>query len=219
MSKMEIHNLTLVHPARFIVHGPSCSGKSSFVEKILKYMREMFGFLFDTITYVSGRSFPCLKVNKLNNISTSYLRSMNSNERNLIIFDDNMNVDSNDPLMSDLFTNMSHHLNISVIFILQNLFPKGKFMKDISVNATYIVLMSNPRDKLQVKTLSYQIDGDSGGFYFNRFKDATKNKPFSYLFLDFNQTTPDQLRVRTNIFPEDEPKIVYFKESQFNRHN
>ena len=114
--------------------------------------------------------------------------------------------------MSDLFTNMSHHLNITVIFILQNLFPKGKFMKDISVNATYIVLMTNPRDKLQIKTLSYQIDGDSGSFYFKCYKDATKDNPFSYLFLDFNQTTPEILRVRTNIFPDDEPKIVYIKE-------
>ena len=212
-----IYDLRLIHPARFIIHGPSCSGKSTFVWNLLKNSKQLFGFNFDSITYVSGRSFPKENsvngkiIRKLTNFVEDDLKNINSMQNNIIIFDDNMNVESNDPLLSDMFTNMSHHLNITIIFIMQNLFPKGKFMKDISVNATYIVLMSNPRDKLQIKTLSYQIDGDSGAFYFNCFKDATKNNPFSYLFLDFNQTTPDALRVRTNIFPNDEPKIVYKK--------
>ena len=215
---MKFYDTTLEHPGRFIIYGPSCSGKTTFVEKLLKNMSNLFGFNFDKIIYVSGRSFPQfndingIKIIKISNFSKSYLENINPKKKNLMIFDDNMNVESNNPLMSELFTNISHHLNITVIFILQNLFPKGKFMKDISVNATYIILMSNPRDKLQIKTLCYQIDGESGGFYFNCYKDATKNKPYSYLFLNFNQSCPDELRVRTNIFPEDETKVVYIKE-------
>ena len=215
---MKIYDTTLIHPARMIVFGPSGSGKSTFVEKILTYMKEMFGFKFDTITYVSGRSFPKINsihgipIKKLCEFTENHIKKINSNKRNLIIFDDSMNDVANNPLMSELFTNMSHHLNISVILILQNLFPKGRFMKDMSVNATYLVLANNPRDKLQVKTLSYQIDGDSGNFYFNCYKDATNNKAFSYLLIDFNQTTPEEIRVRTNIFPNDEEKIVYIKQ-------
>ena len=39
------------------------------------------------------------------------------------------------------------------------------------------------------------------------FKDAT-SAPFSYLLLDFKQCTPDKLRLRTKVFP-DETTVVY----------
>ncbi len=130
---------------------------------------------------------------------------MNLSSKNLLILDDNMHNVANDIIISDLFTKLSHHKNISVILLVQNLFPKSKYMRDISSNSTYIVLMSNPRETLQIKTLSSQIDGANSSFILNCYNDATKNKPFTYLFLDFDQSTPDEVRVRTNIFPNEEP--------------
>jgi len=126
------------------------------------------------------------------------------NKKHLFIIDDNMHKSANDIIISDLFTKTSHHKNISVIILVQNLFPKSKYMRDISSNSTYIVLMSNPRENLQIKTLSSQIDGANSNFILNCYNEATKNKPFSYLFLDFDQNTSDDVRVRTNIFPDEE---------------
>ena len=51
-------DLTLKHPRRFIIYGPSGSGKTTFVEKLLYFMRELFGFYFDDIIYCFGQSFP-----------------------------------------------------------------------------------------------------------------------------------------------------------------
>ena len=120
----------------------------------------------------------------------------------------------NDIFISDLFTKLSHHKNITVVLILQNLFPKSKYMRDISTNSTYIVLMSTPRENLQVKTLSSHIDGADPKYILNCYNFATKNKPFSYLFLDFDQETPVEIRVRTNIFPDEGTTTAFVKISK-----
>ena len=203
-------DLTLKHPRRFIIYGPSGSGKSTFVEKLLLHMKELFGFNFDKIIYSSGQAFPNfdsihgIKINKYNKIDEDLLENLSPLNKNLIIIDDNMHTVANDILISDLFTKISHHKNISVILLVQNLFPKSKYMRDLSSNSTYLILMSNPRETLQIKTLSAQIDGANNNFILKCFNEATKNKPFSYLFLDFDQNTPDEIRVRTNIFPDEE---------------
>jgi len=204
------YDLTLTHPSRFIIYGPSGSGKSTFVENMLQHMKELFGFYFDKIIYCSGQSFPSFQeihgipIEMIASINQSQINQINPDLNNIIILDDNMHEVSNDLLISDLFTKLSHHKNITVILLVQNLFPKSKYMRDISLNSTYLVLMSNPREKQQIKTLSTQIDGSDSLFIFKAYLSATKNKPFSYLFLDFEQNTPDEVRVRTSIFPNEE---------------
>ena len=203
------YDLTFKHPRRMLIYGPSGSGKSKFVENILIHMFELFDFYFDSIIYCSGQSFPKfdtihgININKVNTIDNDLINNLNENERNLIILDDNLYYFVNEKIISDLFTKLSHHKNIFVIILVQNLFPKSKYMRDISLNSTYIVLMANPRDNRQVRTLSYQIDGADSLFIWNCYNYVTKNKPFSYILLDFDQESPQEIRVRTNIFPNE----------------
>ena len=217
---MKFYDLTLKHPSRIIIYGPSGSGKSTFIEKLLYFMLEMFGFYFENIIYCSGQAFPNfesvhgIRLIKSMNIDKELLETIDPEKKNLIIIDDNMHNVVNDILISDIFTKLSNHKNITVVLILQNLFPKSKYMRDISTNSTYIVLMSNPRENLQVKTLSSQVDSANSSYLLECYNDATANKPFSYLFVDFNQSTPPEMRVRTNIFPDEEPQYVYLKISQ-----
>ena len=44
-------------------------------------------------------------------------------ERNFIVFDDLMNQSKRDKRIANLFTNGSHHRNLSVIYIVQNIPP------------------------------------------------------------------------------------------------
>lgn len=62
------------------------------------------------------------------------------NLRNLIIVDDLMAECTKDANMTSLFTRGSHHRNLSVIFIVQNLFHAGKETRTISLNAQYLVI-------------------------------------------------------------------------------
>ena len=62
------------------------------------------------------------------------------NKRNLILFD-GQNIDaSKDKRIVNLFTRGSHHRNLSVIYIVQNLFYQGKGSCSISLNSQYLVL-------------------------------------------------------------------------------
>ena len=53
----------------------------------------------------------------------------------LVIFDDMMR--EFDVNVVDLFTRLSHHLSISVIFICQNIFHRNKGQRDVSLNSHY----------------------------------------------------------------------------------
>ena len=109
--------------------------------------------------------------------------------------------------MCDLFTKGSHHRNISVILITQNLFHQGKFCRDISLNAKYIVVLKNVREREQFSHLARQVlPHDSKGLS-DAYLNATE-EPHGYLVLHLSLDTNDRLRFLTCIFLE-EPPIFY----------
>ena len=110
------------------------------------------------------------------------------NKRNLIVFDDQMIDASKDKRIVNLFTRGSHHRNLSVIYIVQNLFHQGKGSRSISLNSHYLVLFKNPRDKLQILTLAKQMYPGQTDFFLNQYEEAVK-RPFGYLLIDLKTTT------------------------------
>lgn len=139
--------------------------------------------------------------------------STDPSTRKLIIIDDLMREATNNTIV-DLFTKGSHHKNLSVIFITQNVFHKGQ--RDISLNTNYIVLFKNPRDRAQIQHLARQVYPEDSKFLQEAYQDATL-KPFSYLLIDLKQSTPDEFRFRSCIFPDDEYQCIYLpKYSKYN---
>lgn len=131
----------------------------------------------------------------------------------LIVIDDLMR-ESSDESVIDLFTKNSHHLSASVVFICQNIFYKGKAQRDISLNSHYMCIFKNPRDRRQFTTLSGQVCPQNAAYMKEIFEDAT-SVPYGYLILDLTQTTPDHLRYRTNIFPDDKPSNIVYVPKNF----
>lgn len=122
----------------------------------------------------------------------------------LVIMDDlMMEADKN---VVGIFTRASHHRNLSVFFLTQNLFHKGQ--RDISLNSNYIVVFKNPRDRAQIAHFARQICPENARYVQEAFADATA-KPFGYLLFDLKQTTPENCRLRTDIFPDDSHTVVY----------
>jgi hypothetical protein len=100
------------------------------------------------------------------------------------------------------FTKGSDHRNISVVLITHNLFHQGRFSKDMSLNAKYLIVFQNMSDNNQFAYLVRQVYAeDSNGLYESYF-DATQ-RPHDYLLLDFALDTDDRLRFRTRIFPSE----------------
>ncbi len=85
----------------------------------------------------------------------------------------------------------------------QNLFPKSKNSRTISLNCDYIVLMNNPRDRAQIGFLSRQIFPKNSKYLIEAYEDSTETKQFGYLFIDLSQTTKSNHRLQTSIFPTD----------------
>ena len=56
-----------------------------------------------------------------------------------------------DSSMMKVFTETSHHQNISVIFMTQNIFHQGRRAGTISLNTQYMVLLENATDRQQIK--------------------------------------------------------------------
>ena len=82
------------------------------------------------------------------------------------------------------------------------MFPKYKVSRIIGLNAQYIVAFKNPRDATQVTHLARQMYPGRVKYMQEAFKDAT-SCPYDYVLLDLKQETPEHLRLRTNVFPEE----------------
>jgi len=129
------------------------------------------------------------------------LESMiNPSLRNLVVIDDLMQELSNDPRITSLFTKGCHHRNLSAIFILQNIFHRGKELRDMSLNCHYLVLFKSPRDSRQINHLAKQMFPGYVKYIQESFQHAT-SRPYGYLLCDLKPETPTDFRLRTNVFP------------------
>ena len=138
------------------------------------------------------------------------------NISNLIVIDDQMIEAEKDNRIVNLFTKGSHHRNLSVIYIVQNLFHQGKGNRSISLNSHYLVLFKNPRDKLQILTLAKQMYPSETAWFIKEYEEAVR-RPYRYLFVDLKPTTPDRCRLRTNVLPGEERFDKGFEENRISQ--
>lgn len=199
----------LQHPFSMMLAGPSGVGKSWFLKDLLKFRREMIGPTPENIVWFYG-----IRQNLFDEIdNVTFVEGFPSNYRDylstnsLIIIDDLMAECGDDKRMSYLFTKGSHHLNISVVFVTQNIFHHGKEMRCISLNAHYLVLFKNRRDVSQISHLGRQLYPRKLKFFQEVYEDATKNA-YSYLLIDLKNHSDERMRLRTQIFPN-QTQFVY----------
>jgi len=102
-------------------------------------------------------------------------------------------------IVSQLFTNGSHHRDISLVLITQNLYHQGLSTRDISLNSKYIVVFKNPREKTQIVHLARQVYPEKNSSFYKTYLEVCKD-PLTYIFLDLTQSINGLLRFRTKIF-------------------
>ncbi|GFY04087.1 uncharacterized protein TNCV_1198651 [Trichonephila clavipes] len=110
-----------------------------------------------------------------------------------------MNSLTND--IAQMFTVGSHHKNFSIILITQNLFPRIRVARDISLNVHYIILFRNNRDQPQIACFGRQVFPDRSKFFMGAYKKATAEK-YQYLLVDCILTTDEELRLRQLLLPD-----------------
>ena len=133
--------------------------------------------------------------------------SLSPEQRNILVLDDQMAVASSSKSVADLFTKGSHHRNLTVIYLVQNVYNQGKSQRTISLNSHYSVVFRNGRDASQFRTMAYQICPSGGQWLVDAFTDAT-SKQYGYLVLNHHPSTPEDQTVVTNIFPGEQ--LTYY---------
>ena len=196
------------HPFTLLLAGPIASGKTFFVQKFLTFLSEIMVPIPEEIFFYYSEwqeSYRRMPGEVIFKEGLPDIENLPPGRRRLIIIDDLMC--ESDERVTRLFTKGSHHRDISVIHIVQNLFNKHKEQRTINLNSHYIVLFKNPRDASQITHLAKQMYPGQTRYMQEAYKSAT-SKPFGYLLVDLKQDTPEHLRLRTNIFPG-EQHIVF----------
>ena len=209
-------DVRLQNPFSLLCVGPSGSGKTQWTKRLLEHGSEMMTQFPDRIVWCYSEYQPAYadilkqfpQIEFVEGIPPDVNDMFDPNVNNMIIIDDLMEQAAGDKKVCNLFTKSCHHRNLSVIFILQNLFYQGKESRTISLNSHYMTIFRSVRDKSQIVHLAKQMYPGKTKFMQESYDDATK-EPYGYLFVDLRPQTPDQLRLRTNIFPNDSPHYVY----------
>ena len=129
-------DLRMKHPFTCIVSGMTGCGKSYFVRNLLRNIKELVHPLPERLIWLYGQDQPLYHTLKEEIPNIEFYRGippdLNNDEffdtttPNLVIIDDLMTDCKNDENLTKLFTIGSHHKNLSIIFIVQNLFLKGR---------------------------------------------------------------------------------------------
>ena len=180
----------LQHPFTMMISGPTSCGKTTLVKQILyndviqpKLQRIVWLYkrwqpLYDTI---KSNVWPPVEFIQGLPIGLENDDFFDPNINNLLVLDDLASISGKDSRITDLFTEGSHHRNLSVMSINQNLFSS----KDPTQrrNCHYIVIFNNPVDKQQLMTLARQMYPGQSEYFMDAFNKATR-KPRGYMLID-----------------------------------
>jgi hypothetical protein len=215
-----VDDLSFQSPSIITLVGATSSGKSTFVYKLLHYGRELFTENPTEILYCYSCYQPLYdKISvELPNISfheglpdENTIKEFGAKQyHKIIVLDDLMSKVTSSPVILDLFCQYSHHLNITVMFITQNIFHSGKCSRSLNLNSHYYILFKNKRDINQIKTLGRQLFPGRTDFLLHSYLDAT-SKPYGYLLVDLHPKSNEKFMLRTNLFPDDGDCLVYMK--------
>ena len=148
----------LQHPFTMMASGPTSCGKTTFVKNILMqkkiepwpqrivWLYKHWQPAYDIIKYA-------LNVEFIQGIPLSL--DFHPNIRNICVIDDLMSEIAKDSRITQLFTEGSHHCNLSVLILNQNMYHN----KDPTQrrNCQYLALWNCPSDKSQIMTRLYGV--------------------------------------------------------------
>ena len=202
--------LPLKHPFTATVAGPTGCGKTQFTFRLIENAEQMIDPPPRKIWYCYGEYQPLFaKYPHVNfNEGLPDISNFDGKEPSLLIIDDLMQ-ETNDTV-ANIFTKVSHHRNVSVLYLTQNLFLKNKHSRTISLNSHYLVLFKNPRDAGQFAVLARQMYPSGSKFAVEAFRNATE-RPYGYLLVDLKPDTEEKLRLRAKIFPDEQTEVYVRK--------
>lgn len=219
-------------PMRCVINGPSLSGKSYLIIRLLQNRYQLFDQNFSQIVYVFPDSMEESRADYLrdlkkvdaNMIFCEGLQNLDLEElkfgksHKLIIFDDMMQELADNPMISNLVSRESHHFNISYIITTQNFYFKGKYSLDVRRNASDLILFPDKTDNTALSLIGSKKYSQHPKILNHSMRWLEENVPIKanrYLVIDCNSLSnlPSKMSIRTQIIPESgksEPQPLFF---------
>ena len=198
-----------------VVCGPSRAGKSSFIVNLLRKSHDIYD-------RTPGKVMYCYKVHQqefdgMQDIVQEFRKGIPSVEEleefsqttsnGTIVIDDLAEEMTKD--FTQFFTTYSHHMDLSVIFVCHQIYSKNPAFRTIALNTSYFIIFRTPRDTISISTLLRQHSPENWKTLRDMYNNAT-SEPYSYFFIDFQSSTPDWKRYRSNILYENgKPMKLY----------
>lgn len=195
-------------PFTLILSGATGSGKTQWLLKFLNNIDDLIDPAPVKILYCYGEMNESIIALKNKGIETYNgipdIELVKSQEKPLLLILDDLMLNMKNDFIDLLFTRGSHNWNTSVIFVTQSLY--GRDIKTARANSHYLVLMRNPSAQLHIRTLGSQLFPRRLNYFMDSYNDATK-EPFSYMVINMHPNAPENLRLSTNIFPNEKNTI------------
>ena len=204
----EQRKVVFIHPFTMMIVGMTGTGKTTLLPKVIDRIDTEPG----TMIYMYRHWQPMYskmrkmypKMRFVQGIPRDFdVDKFDKNTCNIIIIDDLMSTACKDGRITSLFTDGSHHCNISVISLSQNMF----YGKDPTQrrNCQYLILFNNPVDMQAIMIFARQMNPQNPSQVWNEYKAAVE-KPFGYIVIDCKATTPNAHRLNPNCLNETDSK-------------
>ena len=205
-NEISLEDFKFKHPFNLICFGTTQSGKTIFTKKLLENWKYLISIDKKNIKVLWSFSESKPKINVNKNLEIIWLKRLpelndiKQIQPDIIVIDDQMDDINKDTVK--IFTVDSHAYNISVIFLVQNLFNRNKFMRSITINSHYFVAMRGLRNEQQLEILTRQTFGNKSKKILEIFREMT-TKPYSYLILDLHPNSKRETAIKTRIFKDE----------------
>ena len=192
----------LEKPFRLIIGGASGCGKTSILKEIID--KNHFASPFEKIVYCYPdyldeipTEFDQIVEYRSGICDLEFFTALPKNT--LLLFDDMMSECGESKNIMKLFSVIARKKNISIIFLVQNVYDNSKHFRNIRINATGFILFkffaANDVNKRLLRDLG--IDK----LVSQRLLDKTYSRNFGYIFINIHPQRHSEFEtIRTNIF-------------------
>lgn len=206
-----IDDIRWSHPSTIMIGGPSSSGKTQLTNSILINKDQLFSPIPKKVILYYREWQQIYASWKTDGLVQEFYDILPEEEEfrerldlqgegSLVIFDDMfLDIEKNKNFFDNLFCVNSHHLKVTVILIVHNLFTKN--LRTLSLNCHRFFLTQSLRDKGQLQALARQAFPGKSEFVVEAFDDSMAAR-YGHICLDFSPGCSSTLRVTSNWFAE-----------------
>ena len=230
----EIKDIRLVTPFTLLLAGKSKCGKTHLLLDILRqwryitddtvgfYTKHIYWFygtiaekqmaemkvIFDQFREELGDKDekPSLHFEKGDFTSKNCQMLFDKMENAIVIIDDLMTEMTSNQQICSFFTRESHHLDINMIYLWQDIFPRQQHASTISKNTDYKILFDNPSGISSLQNMMATMFGAQAGKKDSVFKKIldffrkSKTGSFPFVFFNVKPNQDDDMKILLNAF-------------------